>query len=182
MSQVIIIIIKRNCLLWRHKKPVHHGQVSGLWTAQFSQFQLLPAPVLFLLRPLGSRGGVDCCLTLTPPLPQHLGAVCLRVSARPSEQQPGPVSDVHGLVPLAALPHQHWHHVLHVRVLPGRRGRPARRWRRGRRGGWGGVGGGGRGGGRGGGGGAAGRPDGEPRTLAAGRGEELREEMAAELW
>lgn len=94
-----------------------------------------------------------------PPAPEPERDVCLHLSARPSEQQPGPVSDVHGLVPLAALPHQHWHHVLHVRVVPGRGRRWARGWRWGRRGGWGGE---------------PGHPDGEPRTVAAGRGEESR--------
>lgn len=81
--------------------------------------------------------------------------VCLRLSARPSEQQPGPVSDVHGLVPLAALPHQHWHHVLHVRVLPGR----GWRWTRGGRGGRCGLRG------------EPGSLHGEPKTVTARQGE-----------
>lgn len=94
-----------------------------------------------------------------PPAPEPEHDVCLHLSARPSEQQPGPVSDVHGLVPLAALPHQHWHHVLHVRVVPGRGRRWAWGWRWGRCGGWGRE---------------PGHPHGEPRTVAAGRGEESR--------
>lgn len=88
-----------------------------------------------------------------PPKPDR--DVCLRLSARPSEQQPGPVSDVHGLVPLAALPHQHWHHVLHVRVLPGR----GRRWTRGGRGGRCGLRG------------EPGSLHGEPKTVTARQGE-----------
>lgn len=84
--------------------------------------------------------------------------VCVRLSARSSEQQPRPVSDVHGLFPLAALPHQHWHHVLNVRVLPGRGWR--RTWRRRRK----------RRGGRG----EPGCPHWEQRTITAGCGKDER--------
>lgn len=89
------------------------------------------------------------------PRPESDYDVCLHLSARSSQQQSGPVSDVHGLVPLAALPHQHWHHVLHVRVLPGRGRRRTRGWR-GWRCEWG----------------EPGRPQSEPRTIAAGWGKD----------
>lgn len=117
----------------------------------------LPLIIFADTRPSFFQPGSRKTKTHKHPKPPKAGPWCVspRLSARPSEQQPGPVSDVHGLVPLAALPHQHWHHVLHVRVLPGR----GWRWTRGGRGGRCGLRG------------EPGSLHGEPKTVTARQGE-----------